>query len=179
MLMQHRLHLLVGGCENREMSGGSWVLLAYRLPREPSTARVNLWRKLRRLGVGQIVDGLVALPDDARNREQLGWLVDEVVDAGGEASLWIGRPASARHERALAGEMAAAVADEYGAVIGEARAARQEPTVARRRILARLSRELRRIEARDYFGPPERERARAAVERLGAVAKADDMAVRR
>ena len=27
-----------------------WVLLAYRIPREPSTPRISVWRKLRRLG---------------------------------------------------------------------------------------------------------------------------------
>ena len=43
-----------------------WVLLAYRIPREPSTPRITVWRKLKRLGVAQIVDGLVALPLDAR-----------------------------------------------------------------------------------------------------------------
>ena len=49
------------------MAGRSdWVLLAYRLPREPSTPRITVWRKLRRLGVAQLVDGLVALPADAR-----------------------------------------------------------------------------------------------------------------
>ena len=41
---------------------GEWVLLSYRLPREPSTPRIAVWRKLRRLGVAQISDGLVALP---------------------------------------------------------------------------------------------------------------------
>jgi len=46
-----------------------WVLLAYRLPREPSTPRITLWRKLRRLGVVQVLDGLVALPADARTKE--------------------------------------------------------------------------------------------------------------
>ena len=47
-----------------------WVLLAYRLPREPSTPRSALWRKLRRLGAAQLLDGLAALPLDARNRER-------------------------------------------------------------------------------------------------------------
>ncbi len=41
---------------------GEWVLLSYRLPREPSTPRIAVWRKLKRLGVAQISDGLVALP---------------------------------------------------------------------------------------------------------------------
>ena len=54
------------------------MLLAYRLPREPSTPRIATWRKLKQLGVAQLLDGLVALPLDSRNRERLEWLADEV-----------------------------------------------------------------------------------------------------
>src|SRR5438067_4365299 len=92
-----------------------WVLLAYRLPREPSGPRVTVWRKLRRLGVVQVLDGLVALPADARTREQLEWLADEVVEAGGEASVWLGRLGSAAQERALAQRMAEVVEADYRA----------------------------------------------------------------
>jgi DNA-binding transcriptional regulator PaaX len=48
----------------------SWVLLCYRLPREPSAPRITVWRHLKRLGVGQLADGLVTTPADARTREQ-------------------------------------------------------------------------------------------------------------
>ena len=44
---------------------GTWVLLGYRLPREPSTPRITVWRKLKRLGVVQLSDGMVALPTHA------------------------------------------------------------------------------------------------------------------
>src|SRR5258708_18693094 len=67
---------------------GEWVLLAYRLPREPSTPRVTVWRKLARLGAVQVLDGLVGLPADARTKEQLEWLADEVIEAGGGAASW-------------------------------------------------------------------------------------------
>jgi Protein ChrB, N-terminal len=144
-------------------------LLAYRLPREPSTPRSALWRKLRRLGAAQVLDGLAALPLDARNREQLEWLADEVSEAGGEATIWIGELASARQERELATRMAEAVADDYAAVIAEAAAAGADATGQRRRTLARLRRELRRTRARDYFPPPERERAERAVEELATL----------
>ena len=145
-----------------------WVLLAYRLPREPSGPRVTVWRKLRRLGVAQVLDGLVALPADARTREQLEWLADEVVESGGEAWVWLGHLGSANQERALAGRMAETVAADYDAVIADAGANEGESEVVRRRVVARLRRELQRIGRRDYFPPPRRDVARAAVERLAA-----------
>ena len=40
---------------------GWWVLLSYRMPREPSTPRIAVWRRLRQLGAAQLGDGLVAL----------------------------------------------------------------------------------------------------------------------
>jgi len=141
-------------------------LLAYRLPREPSTPRSSVWRKLRRLGAAQLLDGLVALPFDGRNRESFEWLADEVVEAGGEATIWIGRLASAAQERALAARMSEAVAAEYRCVIEEAAGLLSGAGVAPRRSLLRLRRELRRIRARDYFPVAERERAVQAVESL-------------
>ena len=143
-----------------------WVMLVYRLPRTPSTPRITLWRKLRRLGVAQVVDGVVALPLDSRNREQLEWLADEVVEAGGEATIWVSETSTAAQERALAAAMAERIAAEYRAIIGDAAGALDGSEVERRRTLARLRRGLRRIGARDYFPPPERDQARGAVERL-------------
>jgi Protein ChrB, N-terminal len=145
------------------------VLLAYRLPREPSTPRSGLWRKLRRLGAAQVLDGLAALPLDARNREQLEWLADEVVEGGGEATIWLGELTSAAQERELARSMAEAVAADYRTLIADAEAARLEPPGRRRRTLGRLRRELRRIRSRDYFPPRERELAQQAVDELVAL----------
>jgi polyhydroxyalkanoate synthesis regulator phasin len=147
----------------------AWVLLAYKLPRNPSTPRSSLWRKLRRLGAAQLLDGLAALPLDARNREQVEWLADEVVEAGGEATIWVGELASAGQERELASRMAKGVAAEYRSLIEDAEVARKEPPGRRRRTLGRLRRELRRIRARDYFPPRERELAQQAVEELAAL----------
>lgn len=147
----------------------AWVLLAYRVPREPSTPRSALWRKLRRLGTAQVLDGLAALPLDARNRERLEWLADEVVEAGGEATIWVGELGSAAQERELASRMADAVADEYRLLIEQAAAARDQAPGQRRRTLGRLRRELRRIRARDYFPPPERELALRALDELVAL----------
>ncbi len=145
------------------MAAGQWALLAYRLPREPSTPRIALWRALRRLGAVQILDGLVALPADARTREQLEWLADDVTQAGGEANVWLAQPGSTAHERALAARMQAEAAGDYRRIIETAYAAAPG---AGKRTLGRLRRELRRVRRRDYFRAPERELASAAVDDL-------------
>jgi hypothetical protein len=148
------------------MPAGEWVLFAYKLPREPSTPRIALWRALRRLGVGQLLDGLVALPADNRTREQLEWLAEEVTEAGGDASVWLARPGSAAQERAVARRMRDAVSAEYRTVAADAQEALVASPGGRKRTLGRLRRELRRISRRDYFSSGAREQATAAVELL-------------
>ncbi len=145
-----------------------WVLLAYRLPRVPSTPRSAVWRKLKRLGVAWLGDGLVALPADPRSREQLEWVAEDVTDHGGEAILWLGRPLGASAISAVVSRMTAAIAAEYDAVAAEAAAMRIADAAARRRAVARLRRELHRIQGRDFFTCPQREAARRAVEHLAA-----------
>ena len=141
-------------------------MLAYRLPRTPSTPRITLWRKLRRLGVAQIVDGVVALPAAADTREQLEWLAEEVVEAGGEVTIWLAEPATAAEHRRLASSMTERVDGEYRAIASEARAVAGLPPLQRQRSLARLLRELRRVASREYFPSGEARSARDAVEAL-------------
>jgi Protein ChrB, N-terminal len=154
--------------DRRREGPGTWVLMSYRIPREPSTPRIAIWRKLKRLGVGQISDGLVALPADARLREHFDWLAEDILAAGGTATIWVAQPATPDSERELAATMARARADEYSAVTAEAVAATGLGTAARESVVRRLRAELRRIHRRDYFPPVERDQAGAAVENLTA-----------
>ncbi|GGG59856.1 hypothetical protein GCM10011374_23350 [Kocuria dechangensis] len=145
---------------------GEWVLLTYRLPREPSTPRLALWRKLKRLGVAQLADGLVALPADARTREQLEWAAGDVEQAGGTAGVWVARPATLAQEQAVAAPMNAARAAEYAEVTQAAHQALTLTPAERGQVLQRLRRQMRQVERRDFFRPPEREVARQAVREL-------------
>src|SRR3954447_2327164 len=103
-----------------------WVLLAYRMPREPSTPRIAVWRKLRKLGAVQLVDGLVALPSAAppaaavgsgEGRVSSGGVGEEVIDAGGEAWTFAAQPGTKRQDAALRSQISTAVAEEYRALI--------------------------------------------------------------
>jgi uncharacterized protein YdbL (DUF1318 family) len=152
--------------------GGEWVLLSYRLPREPSTPRITLWRKLKKLGVAQLADGVVALPADARTREQLEWLAEEVIEAGGQAGVWLARPSTAAQERELAAQIADARAVEYADLASAATATIGLGPSARSAALRRLRGQWRQITRRDFFPPPEREHARAALRELATVTEA-------
>ncbi|GAA2760850.1 Chromate resistance protein ChrB [Actinopolymorpha rutila] len=163
---------------DRDSGSGEWVLLTYRLPREPSAPRLALWRKLKRLGAEQLADGLVALPADARTREQLEWAAAEVEEAGGSAGVWLARPATGALEREVAGSMNEARAQEYVEITTQAREALNAPPVDRLQVLRRLRAQMRRVERRDFFRPPEREQARRALRDLTQQATSDDQEVR-
>lgn len=144
---------------------GTWVLLSYRLPRAPSTPRTAVWRKLRRLGVAQLGDGLAALPAGARTREQLEWIAEEVTDAGGTAAIWLARPATRGQEAQLIQTMTDARAVEYQTLIAAAAEVAGNPSRSGQS-LRKLRNELRAIQRRDYFPPPERDRAQVTIQAL-------------
>lgn len=125
-----------------------------------------MWRKLERLGVARLGDGLVALPADARTREHFDWVAEEIGEAGGHATVWLSVPASLAQEREIAEGMRAARAAEYQALLDEARGLTGAGQGERARAVRRLRGELRRIARRDYFAPPQRDAARAAVQAL-------------
>ncbi len=146
---------------------GQWVLLAYQMPREPSTPRVAVWRKLRRLGVAQLMDGLVALPLTARNREHLEWLAEEIREALGEAAIWVASPGSINQERLLVSRLQEAIAQEYRQVSEAAEDALGFESPTRARTVTRLRRELQLIRQRDYFPTQAMDQAIRAVDKLG------------
>jgi len=145
---------------------GEWVLLSYRLPREPSTPRIALWRRLKRAGVVQVGDGLVALPADARTREQLEWLAEQVLESGGTAGVWLARPGTLALERALAVSMAAARAAEYVALARVAKETVSKTAPDWAKVVVQLRRQWREITRRDFFPPPERDLAATALREL-------------
>jgi len=78
-----------------------WLVLQVQLPAGRSTARVGVWRRLRKLG-GVALGGAWALPDDAESRESCEWLRRDVEAAGGDALLFAAQPVDPAVAAALA-----------------------------------------------------------------------------
>jgi hypothetical protein len=143
-----------------------WVLLVYRIPREPSRHRVAVWRKLRDLGALYLQDGVAALPEDAVTREQLEWLQLRVREAGGEATLWEARPGTLAEEGELVRTFRASREEAYRAIIAEAERIRRKAQMGGGTLLEQLGnleREFRAERRRDYFRSPLRTEAAAAL----------------
>ena len=149
--------------------GQEWVLLNYRIPREPSTPRIAIWRKLKDLGVAQIGDGLVGLPNDARTKEHLEWVAAAVAEADGEAIVWIASPTQRRSNSDLAQQMSDARNEEYQVLIDDVTATAN----AGSRTVNRWRRQWRRIDRRDYFRATLRDQARLAIADAASAAGAD------
>jgi hypothetical protein len=141
------------------------VLLVYRLPREPSRHRVAVWRKLRDLGALYLQDGVAALPEDAVTREQLEWLQLRVREAGGEATLWEGRPGTVAEEAELVEDFRRLREEAYRSIIAGAERLRRKAEMGGGvwDQLGKLEREFRAERRRDYFRSPLRSEASEAL----------------
>src|SRR5215203_691937 len=143
-----------------------WVLLVYRLPREPSRHRVAVWRKLRDLGALYLKDGVAALPEDAVTREQLEWLQLRVRESGGEATMWEARPGTLAEEAELVEEFRSSREEAYRTIIAEAERLRRKAQMGGKGLLeqlGKLEREFRAERRRDYFRSALRGEAAAAL----------------
>jgi hypothetical protein len=93
-----------------------WLILAYRIPAEPTRLRAAVWRRLKTLGAVYLHGGIAVVPHDAVSERGLRVLQREIGDMSGTSILLSGE--------ALAGGATAVDAfnaarnDEYNEIIG-------------------------------------------------------------
>lgn len=121
----------------------SWLLLVYRIPREPTAGRVHAWRKLKQLGAVALQDAIWVLPQTARTQEQFQWLAAEITELEGEAMLWEARQLYATDEDGLRRQFVEPVEAEYRAILAALK--------RKDRNLADLSKRYQQAQARDHF----------------------------
>ena len=161
-----------------------WLILIYRLPREPSRPRVAAWRKLKALGALYLQDGVAALPEDAVTREQLEWLQLQVREAGGEATLWEAQPNTSGENEELVEAFRSSREEAYRMLIAGAKRIQRKAELGGSKTLpeelGKLEREFRMERRRDYFRSPLRKEAATALKvarqalREGAAGEGDE-----
>lgn len=146
----------------REVS--PWLLLLHRLPPENPYLRVKVWRRLQRVGAVSVQNAVHALPNVEGCREHFEWIVREIAQAGGAASIGETRFIVGAGDDALRGTFVEARASDYRALVEEARKVLGPPPVRSEQArlpanfvatVARLRRRWDDIRAIDYFPAPE------------------------
>ena len=152
-----------------------WLLLSYRLPREPSRPRLAAWRRLRRVGAILLHEAVWTLPSDPKTREHLEWLAEEIEEQGGTALTWEALSLSADQDRSIVQQFRAEADERYAGLAASAREIRRAALGSQKtrrptqigqalRQLRGLERALRLERRRDYFRAPGRIAAAAAVQ---------------
>jgi hypothetical protein len=132
-----------------------WVVLVYKIPREPAAGRVYVWRKLKRLGALLLHDAVWLLPDTPWTREQFQWLAVEIKELSGEALVWESRMILPGQDATLVQQFAAEADAGYQAILTALQQAEPDMNA--------LARQYQQLQARDYFQSPLAEQARAAL----------------
>ena len=120
-----------------------WLLLVYRIPRQPTAGRVFVWRKLKQLGAIALQDAVWVLPQTSRTQEQFQWLAAEITELKGEAMLWEADQLYATDPETLRRKFTEPVETEYREIMAALRKKRPD--------LAALSQRFQEAQARDYF----------------------------
>jgi hypothetical protein len=188
--MQHMSHARSAASNQAETAPAAvvaehWLLLIYRLPAEPSSARTAVWRETKRLGALSLQHGVCLLPCSEVNRAAFGRLARRVEEYGGEATvLETASPDTVWQERTVT-RFNAARDEEYEEVVDETERFREEIARERRKgkftfaeledeesNLERLRKYLAQVRARDSLGAQGAARAIAEVEECAAVLEA-------
>jgi DNA-binding transcriptional MerR regulator len=145
----------------KSTSEPGWLLLIHQIPPKPNYFRVKIWRRLQRLGAVGIKNSVYALPATEQAHEDLNWVLREIVEGGGDASL-----VEARFVEGLSGEQVkemfrAARDADYQELAKEARELarklpRRSDLTDEKRVelegqLARLQKRVAEVAAVDFF----------------------------
>jgi hypothetical protein len=131
-----------------------WLLLAFNLPSKHASARVEIWRKIRKSGALALRTSGYLLPNQPENQERFEWLAAIIRKYKGEATIaqvscFDGLP----HERLVQMFLAARNKDYQQLINTLKRKRTPEP-----RQLTGLRRRLQEIAAIDFFQSPLRVR---------------------
>jgi len=132
-----------------------WLLLSYKIPPEPSARRVYIWRKLKRIGALLHQESYWVLPLNAHTREQFQWLSAEIIEMGGEATLWEASLVLGAADETLKQKFIEQVDQPYLEIIEMLEQGKAD--------LESLSRQYQQILSKDYFKSETGRRLREAL----------------
>lgn len=159
-------------CYNEAMCNQYWSLLIYRVPSQPSTLRVYVWRKLKGWGGLYLQQSVGVIPQRDNLQQQLEKLKSEILEGGGEADLLTVCIEDNKQNQMLVERFRKQAEDEYGEFLGRCQDFHKELEHERKQKnfnfaeldeneteLAKLRSWLAKIRDRDFFDAPSYQKA--------------------
>jgi hypothetical protein len=150
-----------------------FLLLIHQIPPKPNYLRVKIGRRLQRLGAVAIKNSVYGLPVGEQAREDLSWVLREIVQGGGDGSIVEASFVEGLSDEQVRELFRAARDAEYGEIAREAKGLlpRRGALSAGRRAelspkLLRLQKRMAEIVALDFFGGHGREPAAGLLDEL-------------
>ena len=158
------------------MDSGRWLLFIHNIPPKPSYFRVKIWRRLQKLGAVAVKNSVYILPKSKASNESFHWIMREVFQAGGEASICEATFVDGLTDQQAESLFNGARNGDYAALADEARkVSKQIPSKGkvsddrRKEVeagLIRLKRRLADIVEVDFFGASGRESAEGVINEI-------------
>jgi len=149
----------------RDTTSGRWLLLFHQIPPKPDYFRVKVWRRLQRIGAVPVKNSVWVLPHSDQALEDFRWLLQEIVQGGGEGSVCRGDFVDGLSDPDIEALFRQARAADYAAIARDAKSLVRKPPPAD---VARLNQRLTEVAAIDYFSAPGRRTVEPALARLEA-----------
>jgi hypothetical protein len=152
-----------------------WLVLIHQLPPKPPYLRVKVWRRLQALGAVPIKNSVYALPNTDDAREDFEWVLRQIHEEGGEASLCEARLVDGLTDDEVRALFANAREADYRALSSDIRTFAQKTLPPRSRNvsedvraqvdapLSRFRKRLAEIAKIDFFAAPGREAAEGLI----------------
>jgi hypothetical protein len=156
-----------------------WLLLIHQIPPKPDYFRVKIWRRLQRVGAVAIKNSVYVLPRNDQTLEDFQWIVREITEGGGDASLCEAGFVEGLSDTQIEALFRAARDADYASIADEARRLGKKHRPRRRtdeediqsRLetdTARLRKRLAEVTAIDFFDCLGRQTAEGLVSSLEA-----------
>lgn len=161
-----------------EIPAGQWLLLIHSIPPKPDYFRVKIGRRLQRIGAAAIKNSVYVLPATEQAMEDFQWILREIVEGGGEASICRSAFVDGLTDGEIERLFHAARARDYEDITAEARTILKTLPSGRRLppeqravaedALSKLRRRFAAVGRIDFFGPPSRGGTREALDEIEA-----------
>jgi hypothetical protein len=154
----------------------SWLLLFHQIPPKPNYFRVKIWRRLQKLGAVAVKNSIYVLPKSDQAQEDFQWVLREIVEGGGEATLCEARLVEGLTDQQIEELFRSARSADYQQIADDCRriaknligrrADKEENRTQVELDLDRLQRHFAEVVAIDYFGAPGQAAAQGLVTEL-------------